>query len=171
MFMKRVLIAVLLLILPLAYLSAQNKKAEREAEALAKFEKAKAAIEAKVFVLVPDSYEKSDGSPETNTDEANFLSYEEDGFVYMQGMIICGNNFTNRTEVTSFEQKLDKKGNLSVTMQVSGSAITARIEIQMRKGGNYADVIVTPTKGSARRFSGEIVPKSEAKYYKRPNVV
>jgi hypothetical protein len=56
-------------------------------------------------------------------------------------------------------------------MQVSGSAITARIEIQMRKGSNYADIIVTPTKGAARKFSGEIVPKSEAKYYKRPNVV
>ncbi|HCT93276.1 MAG: hypothetical protein A2X19_04100 [Bacteroidetes bacterium GWE2_39_28] len=168
--MKKVLLAALILIFPFAFISAQSKKAEKEAEGIAKFEKAKAAIEAKEFVVVPDSYEKSDGSPETNTDEANFLSFE-DGSIFLQGMIICGNSYTNKTAVNSFDQKLDKKGNLSITMQVSGSAITARIEIQMRKGGNYADIIVTPTKGVARKFSGEIVPKSEAKYYKRPNVV
>ncbi len=168
--MKKVLIAFLLLALPLVSLNAQNKKAEKEAEGIAKFEKAKAAIEAKEFVIVPDSYEKSDGSPETNTDEANFLSFEE-GSVFLQGTIICGNSFTNKTVVNSIDQKVDKKGNLTVTMQVSGSAITARIEIQMRKGGNYADVIVTPTKGDTKKFSGEVVPKSEAKYYKRPNVV
>ncbi len=158
------------LVFSLSFATAQNKKAEREAAGLALFEKAKAAIEAKDFVIVPDSYEKSDGTPETNNDEANFIMYEGD-FVYLQGMIICGNSFTNKTTVSSINQKIDKRGNLSVEMQVSGSAITARIEIQMRKGGNYADVIVTPTKGNARKFSGEIVPKAQAKYYKRPNEV
>jgi hypothetical protein len=168
--MKRIIVTVLILVISLSFASAQNKKAEKEAAGLALFEKAKAAIEAKDFVIVPDSYEKSDGTPETNNDEANFLMYEGD-FVYLQGMIICSNSFTNRTTVTSINQKIDKRGNLSVEMQVSGSAITARIEIQMRKGSNYADVIVTPTKGNARKFSGEIVPKAQAKYYKRPNEV
>ncbi|MDP3453357.1 MAG: DUF4251 domain-containing protein [Bacteroidales bacterium] len=168
--MKRIIVTVLILVISLSFATAQNKKAEREAAGLALFEKAKAAIEAKDFVIVPDSYEKSDGTPETNNDEANFLMYEGD-FVYLQGMIICSNSFTNRTTVSSINQKIDKRGNLSVEMQVSGSAITARIEIQMRKGSNYADVIVTPTKGNARKFSGEIVPKAQAKYYKRPNEV
>jgi hypothetical protein len=168
--MKRIIVTVLILVISLSFASAQNKKAEREAAGLALFEKAKAAIEAKGFVIVPDSYEKSDGTPETNNDEANFLMYEGD-FVYLQGMIICDNSFTNKTTVSSINQKIDKRGNLSVEMQVSGSAITARIEIQMRKGSNYADVIVTPNKGNARKFSGEIVPKAQAKYYKRPNEV
>mgnify|MGYP000870757733 FL=1 len=86
-------------------------------------------------------------------------------------MIICSNSFTNRTEVTSINQKEDKKGNIFIEMQVSGSAITAKVEISLRKGGNYAEVIVTPTKGTTRRFSGEILPRAESKYIKKPNVV
>lgn len=168
--MKRVLFTILILALSLSVATAQNKKAEKEAAGLAQFEKAKAAIEAKEFVIVPDSYEKSDGTPEPNTDDANFLSFE-DGSVFLQGMIICSNSFTNKTESTSFNIKEDKKGNLFIEMQVKGSAITARIEIQLRKGGGYAEVIVIPTKGTTRRFSGEVVPKAEARYIKRPNVV
>lgn len=56
-------------------------------------------------------------------------------------------------------------------MQISGSQIHAKVEIMLRKGGNYAEVIVTPTKGVVRNFSGEVTLKSVSKYYKRPNVV
>ncbi len=168
--MKRVIITTLILLFSISFAQAQNKKAEKEAAGLALFEKAKAAIAAKDFVIVPDSYEKSDGTPEPNTDDANFISYEGN-FVFLQGMIICSNSFTNRTEVTSINQKEDKKGNIFIEMQVMGSAITAKVEISLRKGGNYAEVIVTPTKGTTRRFSGEILPRAESKYIKKPNVV
>jgi len=168
--MKKIITTLLLVLLAISPGISQNKKAEREAAAQAMFEKAKAAINAKEFVIVPDSYEKSDGSPETNTDDAIFISYETD-FFYLQGEIVCGNKFTNRAEVTSYNVKEDKKGNLFVEMQVKGNQITARVEIQMRKGSNYADITVYPTKGDARKFSGEVVPRAEAKYFKRPNVV
>ena len=56
-------------------------------------------------------------------------------------------------------------------MQVKGAAITARVEIFVRKNGNYADVVVTPTQGTTRRFSGEITTRAESKYRKKPNVV
>lgn len=148
----------------------QNKKAEKEAAALAMFEKAKAAIEAKDFVIVPDSYETSNGTLENNNDDANFLSSEGE-FLYLQGAIICGNSYTNRATATSVEQKLDKKGNYSVVMQITGTQIQAKVEIFLRKGGNYAEVIVTPSRGTVRRFSGEVTLRSESKYYKRPNVV
>lgn len=52
-----------------------------------------------------------------------------------------------------------------------GSFITAKIEILLKKGGNYADIIVTPSKGSTIRFSREVIPRAEAKYFKRSNVV
>jgi outer membrane protein assembly factor BamA len=52
-------------------------------------------------------------------------------------------------------------------MQVRGNFITAKIEISLKKGFNNADVIITPTKGSFQRFSGEIVPRGESKYFKR----
>ncbi len=168
---KRIISLLVIVLVSFGAINAQNKKAEKKAEEQAKYEKAKAAIEAKLFALIPDSYEKKDGTPDVNTDESNFILFEDDGFFYLQGAIIAGNKFTNKTEVTEFDLKTDKKGNLFLKMQVSGSAITARVEIQMRNGSNYADVIITPTSGGSMRFSGEVLPKSEAKYYKRPNVV
>ena len=73
--------------------------------------------------------------------------------------------------MSDFKQETDKKGNTKVTMKVTGSAITAKVEISVKKGGNYADVIITPTSGSQKVFSGELLPRGESKYRKRPNEV
>ncbi|OFY40487.1 MAG: hypothetical protein A2X18_11235 [Bacteroidetes bacterium GWF2_40_14] len=168
--MKKLFLILAIICFASTFSSAQNKKAEKEAAAQAQFDKAVAAIDAKDFVIVVDTYESSDGTIGTNTDEANFLSYERE-FVFLQGMIVASNSYTNKTTVDEFSKVVDKKGNIKIEMQVMGSAITAKIEIFMKKGGNYADVIVIPTKGNTRRFSGEVIPRAEAKYYKRPNVV
>lgn len=146
---------------------AQNKKADKEVAAKAQFEKAVAAIEAKEFVIIVDTY--GTGSIETNTDVANFLSYEK-GFVFLQGYPST-NSYTNKLEVSEYKQETDKKGNLNISMLVKGFYITAKIEVFLKKGGNYADVIISPNKSGTRRFSGEIVPKSESKYFKRPGEV
>ncbi len=148
---------------------AQNKKAEKEAAAKAQFDKAVAAVEAKDFVILVDSYEASDRTIQTNTDVANFISYEKD-FVILQG-IPAGNQYTNKVNVSDYVQDTDKKGNLKMVMQVKGFYVTAKIEIYLKKGGNYADVIVSLTKGGTKRFSGEIVPRAESKYFKRPGEV
>lgn len=156
-----------LVILSIASL-AQNKKADKEAAAKAQFEKAVAAIEAKDFVIIVDTYDGSSGI-ETNTDVTNFLSYEKE-FVFLQG-IPAGNQYTNKLNVSDFKQETDKKGNIRLNMQVKGFYVTAKIEIYLKKGGNYADVIISPNKSGTKRFSGEIVPKSESKYFKRPGEV
>ena len=148
---------------------AQNKKADKEAASRAQFDKAVAAIEAKDFVFIVDTYEASDRTIKTNTDVTNFLSYEKE-VVFLQGFM-AGNKYTNKVNVSDYKQVADKKENIRIEMQVKGSLITAKIEIFMKKGGNYADVIVTPTKGDSKRFSGEIVPRAESKYFKRPGVV
>jgi len=168
--MRKILVFVLLISCVAVTGFSQNKKAEKEAAAKLLFEKAIAAVESKDFVIVVDSYESSDGSINTNVDEANFLSYEGE-FVYLQGMIVASNSYTNKTVVSDYRQVTDKKGNIRIEMKVTGSAITAKVEIFLRKDGNYADVIVIPTKGNTRRFSGEIIPRAQATYYKRPNVV
>jgi hypothetical protein len=144
----------------------QNKKADKEALALAKFEKAVSALEAKDFVIIVDSYATAGGNFETNTDNANFLSYEKE-LVILQGQIVAENSYTNKLTVSEYNQAADKKGNIRITMQVRGFYITAKVEIFLKKGGNYADVIITPTKGSNKRFSGEVVPTKESKYFKR----
>jgi hypothetical protein len=73
--------------------------------------------------------------------------------------------------VTEYKQEPDKKGNISIVMQVKGFYITAKIEIFMKKGGNYADVIISQPQGGTKRFSGELIPRTESKYFKRPGVV
>lgn len=150
--------------------SGQNKKTEKDSLARIQFEKATAAIDSKGFVVVVDTYELADGNIATNTDVTVFLSQEQD-FVFLQGPIVAGNTYTNKLTIASYDKVVDKKGNLRVEMQARGTFITARIEVFLKKGGNYADVIITPTKGETRRFSGELVPVGESDYFKRPGEV
>jgi archaellum biogenesis ATPase FlaH len=149
---------------------AQDKKAEREAATLAAFEKVLVTIETRDYVIIVDNYDVN-GVFETNTDVSNFLSYEKE-FVYLQGMIIAGNNNTNKLTVSDYNQVTDKKGNVKISMQTKGFFITAKIEMTLKKtAGNVADVIITPTKGTVKRFSGEVVPRAESKYFKRPGEI
>jgi hypothetical protein len=211
--MKKLLLLFGILSLLSTVSPAQNKKAEKEAAAKAQFDKTMAAIEAKDFVIIVDTYqennrtskanqdlssfksyeakEPSDGKSKTNTDESgsksenasesgdrttktntdvtNFLSYEQ-GSVFLQG-ITAGNQYTNKLAVSEYKQETDKKGNVSISMQVKGFYIVAKIEIFIKKGSNYADVTINATKGNSIRFSGEIVPRAESKYFKRPGEV
>jgi hypothetical protein len=194
---------------------AQNKKADREAAAKVLFDKAVSAIEAKDFVIIVDSYESSDRTIETNSDLTNFLSYEN-GFVYFQGEIVSGTYFPHKLTVSDYNQVVDKKGNIKINMQVRGSLLSAKIEIFLKNGSNYANVIISPTSGGIvaqkkgetvsqskgevltsrgseaalpsasdayissqkessgkgrKQFSGEVVPRVESKYIKRPGEV
>lgn len=168
--MKSLFLIVIVACFTLSTSFAQDKKAEKEAAAKAQFDKAIAAIDAKDCVIIVDTYEAKDGTIETNTDVANFLSYEAES-IFLQGAIVAGNNATNKLSISDFSKTADKKGNVKVEMQCKGSLITAKIEISIKKSGNYADVIITPTKGDAKRFSGEVIPRPESKYFKRPGVI
>lgn len=148
---------------------AQNKKAEKEAAAKAQLDKAVAAIEAKDFVIIVDTYDGADRTIQTNTDVANFLSFEKES-VILQG-ITAGNQYTNKLAVSDYKLDTDKKGNVSIEMQVKGFYIIAKIEIFLKKGGNYADVVINATKGNSIRFSGEIIHRALSKYFKRPGEV
>lgn len=167
--MRKVLVILGFVCLTATVSFAQNKKAEKEAAAKAQFEKAAAAIEAKDFVIIVDTYEAADRSIATNTDVASFISYEKE-FVILQGFP-AGNSNTNKMTVSDYKQVVDKKGSIKIEMQCKGSLLNARVEISMKNGGNYADVIVSPSKGDAKRFSGEVIPRAESKYFKRPGEV
>ena len=169
--MKRLFFFIGLVCFSLTVSFAQNKKADQEAVAKAKFEKAIAAIEAKDFVIIVDTWESPRGTIETNTDNSNFLSYEKE-LVFMQGSIFFGlTDATHQMNVSDYNQVVDKKDNIKIEMQVRGSLIAAKIEIFLRSGSNYAYVISYPTKGRSIRFTGEIVPVAESKYIKRAGIV
>jgi hypothetical protein len=168
--MKRIILSFCFITAALFTTSGQNKKAEREAAALVNYEKAVAALEAKDFVIVVDSYDAGGGTFETNTDESVFFSYEKE-FVFIQGQIIAGNSNTNKLTVSDYKKDTDKKGNVRILMQLSGFFINAKVDISLRKGGNMADVFLTPTKGDTKRFSGAVIPTAESKYFKRSGVI
>jgi len=167
--MKRVLLSVCFI--SLALISASAQKADKDSIALIKFEKALADIEAKDFVIIVESYAKEDGSFETNNDNAQFISYEKE-FIFLQGMILVDNAHTNKLTVSDYSLETDKKGNVRISMQVTGFYIRAKVEISLKKkAGNYADVIMTPTRGSTRRFSGYVIPTAKSDYFKRSSVI
>lgn len=168
--MKKITLFTLVFIISVVSSFSQNKKAEKEAEAKKIYDKALVAIDMKEFVIIVDSYEEGSGVIETNTDMANFFAYEKD-FVILQGNIVVGSTNPNKMLVSEYKQETDKKGNVSIEMQLKGTLVTAKAEIFMKRGGNYADVVITTTKRGTKRFSGEIVPKSESKYFKRPGEV
>jgi hypothetical protein len=192
--MKKIILSICFITAALLSTFAQNKKAVRDSIAQVKFQKVVAAIEEKDFVIIVDTYVKEVGKVdsngdktivkeggieesttdkanakdgvivESNTDRANFLSYEKD-FVILQG-IPAGNSYTNKLTVSEYSQVADKKGNIRITMHGRGNFIVGKIEISVKKGFP-ADVIITPTKGNNIRFSGEVVPRRESKYFKR----
>jgi hypothetical protein len=168
--MKKIFLLFCFIIPFLLPSNAQNKKAEKDSIARLKFEKALAAVEAKDFVIIVETYEDSIGSIESSADEGVFLSLEKE-FVILQGQIVAGNRYTNKLKISQYDQVTDKKGNVRITMQVIGFYITAKTEISLKKGGNYADVIIIPTSGTKKRFTGEIIPTAESKYFKRTGEV
>lgn len=165
--MKKFLLAICFISAALMPATSQDKKAEREAAALAAFEKALGTVETKDFVIIVGTYQV-DGVFNDNTDNATFLAFEKENII-LQGAIIAGNNNTNKLAVSDFEQTTDKKGNVRISCQAKGLLINAKVEISLKKtAGNLADVIITPTKGDVKRFSGEVVPKAQSKYFRRP---
>jgi hypothetical protein len=168
--MKKIIFLISLTLIIPSFISAQNKKAERDSLAMILFNKAVKAIEDKDFVIIVDTYQDANGAFINNTDFAVFMSYEKE-FVYLQGALVAGNSYTNRLTVNEYNQSADKKGNINIAMQTKGFYINAKIEISLRKGSNEADVIITPTRGEVKRFSGKIVPKAESNYFKRAGSV
>jgi hypothetical protein len=169
--MKKVFMAICFLSVALMPSVGQDKKAEREAAALAAFEKALATIETKDYVIIVGTYQTEGAVFIDNTDNANFLAFENDHII-LQGAIIADNSNTNKLVVSDYNQVTDKKGNVRISFQAKGHLITAKVEMSLKKSaGNVADVIITPTRGTVKRFNGEIVPKAQSKYFRRPGEI
>jgi Ni,Fe-hydrogenase maturation factor len=146
----------------------EAKTAAKVAEANAKFVKAVAAIDAKNFVIIVDYY-KANGTGQvlSNTDKTNFFSYEKEN-AFVQGVIFFGETYpsSHKLDVSNYTQVVDKKGNIKIQMIVQGTMTRGRVEIFLKKGDNFADVIYT-MRGFKVRYSGEIIPTAESDYFKR----
>lgn len=169
--MKRILLLAAFALCALPLLGQKLSKEERAAAGQARYDAALAAINAKTWVLVPSEYTNPDGEMETNDDNSVFLSSEGDN-VFGQGRCVTDNTQNNIGEATKYDVNVDKKGNVKITMIVSGRMWRGTYKISMRKGDNEADVIFNPGgSGTTRRFHGPIVPLAGADYNKRANPI
>ena len=169
--MKKLALIAALTLCALPLLGQKLSKEEKAAQAQARYDATLAALNAKAWVLVPDEYTNADGETESNDNNNYFLSSEGDN-VFGCGRFITDNGENNIGEATTYEVNVDKKGNVKLTMNVTGRMWKGTYKITMRKGDNQADVIFTPSgKGTTRRFRGSIVPLAEANYNKRANPI
>ncbi len=147
-------------------------KEEKTAQAQARYEAALEALNEKAWVLVPSEYTTPDAFTESNQNNSYFLSYERDQ-VFGRGAFIVDNNENNVGEVTRYDVKVDKKGNIKVIMAVMGRMWKGTYKINIRKGDNHAEVTFTPSGNnkSYLRFEGPIVPLAGADYQKIANPI
>lgn len=169
--MKKILILALALVFVLPSFAQKLTKEEKAAQQKALYETMVKALEENDWAIVPSSYTDSDGISEQLTDNGIFISYEKKN-MFMQGLRVCGNSYTNIAEVKDIEFNKDKKGNIkNVIIRVQGRHIQGTYKITLPKvdNGNIVDVIFTPSSGTTRKFQGPLVPSKVAGFYKKSN--
>ena len=63
--------------------------------------------------------------------------------------------------------RTDKKGNVTLTMSVMGTGLSATVSISMAKGSNRASVTVNPNFHSNRvTLDGVLIPSSQSNMFK-----
>lgn len=166
--MKKILLISLIMLFVIPAFCQKLSKEEKAAIAKAAYEKALTSIQSRSFVLVPSQYTDRDGAIQPNTDNSEFFSVEGKD-IFIQGRIVCNNNYTNIAEATEYDCTVDKKGNIKLRIIVLGRQIKGTYNFNLRANSNVANVIYTPPTGGTKKFSGEIVPLAEASYNKRSN--
>ena len=149
-------------------LSREEKKAlQEQLDSLLAVE-AIQAINDKAFTLEADQVVFKYGNSNTN-----FVSVKGDQAVVQVAFNIpvSGPNgiggVTVDGSVSDYEVKTDKKGNTSITMNVMGTGISARVFISLPKGTNKATVEINPNFNSNRMtLNGVILPIQKSSVFK-----
>ena len=126
------------------------------------------ALQTKKFVLVPTSYQTSDGDVESLNDNGIFISSEGEN-MFSYGWVVCGNSYNNLGTATEYNVDVDKKGKVKAVITVTGRFWRGTYTIKMGKDNNVADVVFNRPNQPTIRFTGPIVPLIGADYFKRSN--
>lgn len=168
--MKRILFIVAFALCALPLFGQKMTKEEKAAAAKVRYEAALESINAKTFVIIPSEYMTADGEAVSNIDNNVFLSVEGEQ-AFGQGHCVTDNKYDNVADISSYDVKVDKKGNVKITMVVSGRMWRGTYKISLRNGDNAADVIFNPASGTTRRFSGPVTPVVGSDYNKRTHPI
>lgn len=153
--------------------SREQRKIEQEALDQLYFEEAEKAIQERKFILEADQVMFKWGTNAYVSSNTNFVAVNGDeavvqvafnvpvsGFNGLGGVTVTGN-------VSNYQQRTDKKGNLYVTMDVMGTGISAMVSITLPNGTNRASVDISPNFNSNRfTLRGTLLPAGKANVYK-----
>ncbi|MGL5895036.1 MAG: DUF4251 domain-containing protein [Bacteroidales bacterium] len=161
----------------------EAKAAKKEAKAKAKqeraaydkmlYEKAVEALDSSEFVLEADMIYLKRGDSFPVSSIINFISVNGDKAVVQiaSNSAMGGPNQIGGVTVEGYVRNLeitrDRKGIVKLQMDVSGIAITAKVEIMLYGNSNKAEATIYPTFNSRRMtMIGQLTPLKESNIYK-----
>lgn len=154
-------------------LTKKEKKALQARVDSLQFVEAERAINEKAFVLEADRVVFKRGQSEYVNSNTNFVSVEEERATVQVSFNIpsAGPNGVGGVTVegsfSKYDLKKDKKGNISLGINVTGAGISANVDIMLYKGSNKASVNILPNFNSNRiTLEGTILPLSKSRVYK-----
>ena len=153
--------------------SRKQKKAEQELLDQMFFDEAKQAIEMKNFILEADHVMFKYGTTAFVSPNTNFVAVKGNKAVVQVAfnIPISGPNglggITVNGNISGYKQTTDKKGNISVSMNVMGVGISAQVNIRLNKGSNNASVDISPNFNSNNfSLTGSLLPMAKANVFK-----
>ncbi|MBM6888826.1 DUF4251 domain-containing protein [Bacteroides caecigallinarum] len=154
-------------------LTGAERKAIQEKLDSLMYVEAEKAISDKDFTLEADKVEFKYGQTAFVNSNTNFVSVTGDKSVVQVAfnVPVSGPNgiggITLDGNISNYEVKKDKKGNINVSMNVMGTGISALVNISLYSGSNKASVTITPNFNSNRlTLTGVIVPSSSSRVFK-----
>lgn len=147
----------------------QEQKAQEEFQDSLLFRQAYQAIDGKSFTLEAGQVVFKGGQTAFVSTSTNFISVDGDMAVVQiafngasSGLNGLG-GITVKGSVSGYRVKTDKAGNVYVSMNVVGTAVSATVSITLYNGSNQASVTVNPNFNSNRlTLNGKIVPFSKS---------
>lgn len=154
-------------------LTKAERKALQERIDSLQYAEAVQAINDRAFTLEADQVLFKYGQMAYVNSNTNFVSVKDNHAVVQVAfnIPISGPNGLGGVTVegtfTEYDLKKDKKGNVSLSINVLGTGISARVDITLYKGGNKATVYITPNFNSNRMtLNGVIVPLQKSSVFK-----
>lgn len=132
------------------------------------------AIKDKQFTLEADRIISKRGRTAYVSSNTNFVMIEGEKAVVQVAFSNSASGGPNglggitvEGSISSYEIKESKKGNITLTLNVTGIGISARLNIYMTKGSNRATVEISPNFNSNRTtLSGILLPNDQSLVFK-----
>ena len=154
---------------------AQKREVEKRIEAIQdsiRSVEAFTALEQLDFVLEANRLSFKHGETAFVTSNTNFVSLSDDKAVIQVAPFNGGGpngvgGITLEGRASNIKLKTDKKGNVTLTMSVSGTGLSATVDISLPKNGYMASVTVNPNFHSNRvTLYGILLPTDKSDVYK-----